>query len=135
MMFNNYRTTEQPPVFSARQTAGAVDLPLFSLSAGERFSLQWQLSLDSLIDELERLPGMTELRFLKVGAMLQEISRQLLAIGSGTDKVAAMMSGEEAVKIIRTMEQLVDGLELDFIAANRAAGFVENLLGRIFDEL
>jgi hypothetical protein len=96
---------------------------------------QWQLSLDALIDGLERLPAMTELRFLKVGSMLQEISARLLTIGKGADRAARMMSGEESLSVIRDMELLLDRLEDDFLAADRTAGQVGSLLGGILGEL
>jgi len=102
------------------------------LSAGCRITPQ---CLDALIEELERLPRLTELRFLKVGTMLQEISVQLLTIGEGADQAARMMSGEEALSIIRDMELLLDRLEDDFAAADRTAVQVGTLLAGIFDEL
>jgi methyl-accepting chemotaxis protein len=107
----------------------------FSLPTGGRITPRWQLSLDALIDGLERLPAMTELRFLKVGSMLQEISARLLIIGQGADKAARLMSGEEAQSVVRDMELLLDRLEDDFIAADRTAGQVGNLLGGILGEL
>ncbi len=108
--------------------------PTSPLFAGCRITPQWRLSLDALIEELERLPRLTELRFLKVGTMLQEISVQLLTIGEGADQAARMMSGEEALSIIRDMELLLDRLEEDFTAADRTAVQVGTLLAGIFDE-
>ena len=106
-----------------------------SLPVGGRITPQWQLSLDALIECLERLPAMTELRFLKVGSMLQEISALLLTIGKGADIAARMMSGEESLSVIRDMELLLDRLEQDFLAADRTAEQTGNLLGGILGEL
>src|SRR6185369_2288529 len=105
------------------------------LSAGCRLTPQWRLSLDALIEELERLPSLTELRFLKVGTKLQEISVQLLTISEGADQAARTMSGEEALTVIRDMELLLDRLEADFAAADRTAVRVGTLLAGIFEEL
>jgi len=100
-----------------------------------RITPQWQLSLDALITELERLPAMTELRFLKVGAMLQEIAARLLTVGEAADMAAGRLSGEEAQGVIKDMELLLDRLEDDLLAADRSAGQISSLLGRILDEL
>jgi len=105
------------------------------LSAGCRLTPQWRFSLDALIEELERLPSLTELRFLKVGTKLQEISVQLLTISEGADQAARTMSGEEALSVIRDMELLLDRLEADFAAADRTAVQVGTLLAGIFEEL
>lgn len=129
------KTELRAPIFSFNhEKTHAAELPS-SLPGGVRISMHWQRSLDVLIEELERLPAITEERFLKVGAMLQEMSKQLQTIGAGTGMAASMMSGEEPLAVVRDMEMLVDSLEMDFLVADRTAGHVSNLLEKILEEL
>lgn len=103
--------------------------------AGGRITSQWRLSFDALLAALEKLPAMTEQRFLKVGAMLEEISARLRTVGAGADRAARMMSGGETLSVVTDMELLLDRLEDDFLAADRTAAQVGRLLGGILGEL
>lgn len=100
-----------------------------------RITPQWQLSLDAVIADLDRLPAMTECRFLKVGSMLQEIAARLMRVGEGSDMAAARLSGVEAKSVITDMEQLLDCLEADLLADNQTALQIRTLLGNIQREL
>ncbi len=107
----------------------------FCIPADTRTTPQWRLSLLGLIADLERLPALTELRFLQAGTRLQEISARLLAVGAAADRTAAKVSGEETQAVIQEMALLLDRLEEDFIAADRTVGQVSDLLNGIVDEL
>ncbi|RII28334.1 MAG: hypothetical protein CXR31_00070 [Geobacter sp.] len=103
----------------------------------QRFSpptAQWHASLDRLIEELERLPALTESRFLKVGAKLQSLSACLREIEDNAATAGNIMSSEETRAAIRELEETASRLERFFLETDRTSARAFSSLGGILEE-
>ncbi len=96
---------------------------------------KWSDSLHRLIGELERLPSLTESKFLRVGAKLQDLSARLHEIGEKAASAAQTMSGEEVLSIIEGLRNTLDRMERHLIDANHKAVRAVACLGDVRHEL
>lgn len=95
----------------------------------------WRDLLGRVIGTLERLPAMTEEKFLLVGARLREISAGLKTITENAAEAGRIMSGEEVLRVIGELETLFAEMEDYFLAANLTAEQAGGALAAILQEL
>jgi hypothetical protein len=88
-----------------------------------------------VIGTLERLPALTEEKFLLVGARLREISTGLKTIAEHAAEAGRIMSGEDVLTVIGELETLFAEMEDYFFAANLTAEQAGGALGDILQEL
>ena len=95
----------------------------------------WRDLLGRVIGTLERLPALTEEKFLLVGARLREISTGLKTITENAAEAGRIMSGEEVLTVIGELETLFAEMEDYFFAADLAAEQAGGALSDILQEL
>lgn len=103
--------------------------------AGGRAGGGYLASLDRVIDNLQRLPVMTEDRFTLVGTRLRDISAGLKGITAHAAEAGRMMAGEDARGLIADLESRFREMEEYFLVANRTAEQAGESLGAILREL
>jgi methyl-accepting chemotaxis protein len=100
-----------------------------------RATVGWLASLDSVIEDLDRLPVLTERRFLKIGATLQTLADRLREIEANSAAAERIMTADDTLAAIGGLGEIFDRLEGYFSAADRTAERAGASLGRILEEL
>lgn len=118
---------------SAIAPAARYGAPFPGIGAGERG--RWHDLLEQVIGTLERLPAMTEEKFLLAGARLREISTGLKTITDNAAEAGRIMAGDEVRAVIGELETLFREMEEYFLDANRTAEQAGHSLGGILHEL
>lgn len=91
--------------------------------------------LERAIENLQRLPAITEERFTLVGTRLRDISAGLKSITANSAEAGSLMAGEDARRLIADLESLFREMEGYFLAADQTAGRAGDSLEGILQEL
>jgi hypothetical protein len=102
---------------------------------GVKLLAQWRQSVDRLLEQLARLPLLTEGRFLEVGTKLRKLTELLRDIEEKASTAGGIMADETTLLSIRELEQMLVRMESRFQEADQRASVAGAVFAGIFLEM
>lgn len=125
---------DYPDACSGRGNGGGHSAPRTPVMP-QRLTVQWFVFLDRVIEELERLPSLTEQRFLNVGTKLRTLVDRLREMEESATAAGRLMSSEETLLAIHELEEILSRMEEYFHVADQVAIGAGSALNAILREL